>query len=117
MRLSTTNSARMLHARTSLRRTTEGLMASYIHPSGRVGVLVEVNCETRHCAQSTELALYAQWIAEQVAAANPLAVDRDELAPELVARRHRAFVAEAMANGGTDEAVEAAVDRKMAAFY
>ena len=113
--------ARHLAPRTTTRRTTEGTMASYVHPNGMVGVLVEVNCETRECARSVEFLLFAQWIAEQIAAASPLAVDRDQLAPELVARRHRQFVADVLADAGTleadDSAVAAIVDRKMEAFY
>ncbi len=115
--------ARHLAPRTTTRRTTEGTMASYVHPNGMVGVLVEVNCETRECARSVEFLLFAQWIAEQIAAASPLAVDRLEISspPELVARRHRQFVADVLADAGTleadDSAVAAIVDHKMEAFY
>src|ERR1700759_1384347 len=112
---------RLLGPRTTTRRTTEGTMASYVHPNGMVGVLVEVNCETKECARSVEFQLFAQWIAEQIAAAAPLAVDRDQLSPELVARRHRQFVADALADADALEAGDAAVaeivDKKMEAFY
>jgi elongation factor Ts len=112
---------RHLAPRTTTRQTTEGTMASYVHPNGMVGVLVEVNCETKECARSVEFLLFAQWIAEQVAAASPLAVDRDQLPPALVARRHRQFVAEALADANAletgDLAVAAIVEQKMDAFY
>src|ERR1700759_5307991 len=94
---------RLLGPRTTTRRTTEGTMASYVHPNGMVGVLVEVNCESKECARSVEFLLFAQWIAEQIAAAAPVPVERDQLPPELVARRHRGFVADALSDAKTLE--------------
>jgi elongation factor Ts len=112
---------RHLAPRTTTRRTTEGTMASYVHPNGMIGVLVEVNCESKECARSVEFMLFAQWIAEQIAATAPLAVDRDQLDSELVARRYRQYVADALGDGGSleagDAAVAAIVDTRMEAFY
>jgi len=123
MKLRMTYPMRAVHPRTSTRRTTEGTMTSYVHPNGLVGVLVEVNCETRECAESVEFKLFARWIAEHVAAAAPIAVERDQLSAELVARRHRAFVADALASLGASDDADAErraaelVDRRMAEFY
>jgi elongation factor Ts len=111
---------RLLQPRSTTRRTTEGTMASYVHAAGRVGVLVEVNCETQGCAKSVELMLFARWIAEHIAAAAPIAVERDQLPAELVARRHRAFVADALADCRSEADESAAgldVERRMEALY
>src|SRR3954469_25890565 len=80
------------------RRTSEGVIASYIHPNGRLGVLVEVNCETERGARAPELSALARDLAEHIAAAAPLAVRHEDLSTELVAKRRREFEEELRAH-------------------
>jgi elongation factor Ts len=98
------------------RRTTEGVIASYIHHNGRLGVLVEVNCETVEGARAPELSALARDLAEHIAAAAPLAVRENELSLELVERRRRAFEDEVRARGTDEDLVEHFVDLKMRGF-
>ena len=98
------------------RRTTEGVIASYIHHNGRLGVIVEVNCETVEGARAPALSALARDLAEHIAAAAPMAVRENELPRELVERRRRAFEDEVRARGTDDDLVEHFVDAKMRAF-
>ncbi len=66
-------------AKKSGRETSEGLVVSYIHTGGRVGSLVELNCETDFVARTDEFAALGRNLAMQVAAMNPLHVDRDSI--------------------------------------
>jgi elongation factor Ts len=68
------------------RSTGEGLVVSYIHPGNKIGVLLEVNCETDFAAKTEDFQLFAKNIAMQIAATAPLAVDRNSLDQELVAK-------------------------------
>ena len=124
MKLLSKYQTRRFQPRTSTRRTTEGTMVSFVHPNGKLGALVEVNCETLACAESVEFQLFAKWIAEHVAAAAPLAVEREQLPSDLVTRRHQTFVAEALARIANIEDVYEAeriaadiVEEKMTAFF
>jgi elongation factor Ts len=101
------------HANAVVRRTTEGVIASYIHHNGRLGVLVEVNCESVRASRAPELAALARDIAEHIAAAAPLAVRREDLSPELVAQRRLAFENEVRAHGKPESLVDGFVDIKM----
>ena len=73
------------------RRTSEGVIASYIHHNGRLGVLVEVNCETERGARAPELSALARDLAEHIAAAAPLSVRLDDLPADLLEKRRREF--------------------------
>lgn len=69
-------------AKKSERTTKEGIVASYIHAGGKVGVLLEVNCETDFVARNEEFKALAQEIALHIAAAAPVYVSRDQVPPE-----------------------------------
>jgi elongation factor Ts len=99
------------------RRTGEGLILSYIHHNGKLGVLVEVNCETDFVARTTDFATLAGQIAEHIAGAAPVAVDRDALPPEVVARKRAAFEEDAHASGKPDDLRAKIVDGKMKAYF
>ncbi len=73
-------------AKKSARAATEGAVASYIHMGGKIGVLVEVNCETDFVARTDAFQALVKDVAMQVAAAAPLCVRREEVPAELVAR-------------------------------
>ena len=98
------------------RHTTEGVIASYIHHNGRLGVLVEVNCESVGAARTTEMSSLAKHLAEHIAAAAPLGVRREDLSPELVTQRRRLFEHEVRTHGKPEELVDGFVDGKMRAY-
>jgi elongation factor Ts len=99
------------------RRTSEGLIVSYIHHNGKLGALVEVNCETDFVARTDDFAILAQQLAEHVAAAAPIAVSRDALPPEAIEAKLEAFVAEVRAAGKPEALVEKIVTGKLEAYF
>jgi elongation factor Ts len=90
-------------AKKATRVATEGTIASYIH-SSRIGVMVEVNCETDFVARTPEFQAFAREIAMQVAAMNPQYVDADEIPPEAL-ERERGICLEQAKRSGRPEAV------------
>ena len=113
-----TTHVRELRRRTGTvgRRTTEGVIASYIHHNGRLGALVEVNCETVAGSRAPQIAALARDLAEHIAAAAPLAVRRDELNPELVARRRREFESHFRMQGKPEHLIDGFVEVRMRQF-
>ena len=98
------------------RRTSEGVIASYIHHNGRLGVLVEVNCETERGARAAELSALARDLAEHIAAAAPLAVRHDDLSADLVAKRRRELEDELRSHGKPEHLLRELVDVRMRAY-
>jgi elongation factor Ts len=99
------------------REVSEGLVEAYVHPGGRVGVLIEINCETDFVARTEEFQSLVHNLAMHVAASSPLAVSRGELSPQLL-EQERAIFAEQLKNEGKPaELVERIVGGKMEKFY
>jgi elongation factor Ts len=99
------------------RMTKEGLVESYIHVGGKVGVLIEVNCETDFVARTEEFRQLAREVAMHVAATSPLAVSVDQLPAEVVERERRIYT-EQVAQEGKPEAIRAKiVEGKLKKFY
>ena len=99
------------------RQTSEGRIASYIHHNGRLGAIVEVNCETDFVARTDDFAILATQLAEHVAAAAPIAVTRDGIDPDVVAEKARTFETEVRAAGKPAALVDRIVDGKLAAYF
>jgi elongation factor Ts len=99
------------------RRTSEGLIASYIHHNGKLAALVEVNCETDFVAHTDDFAILAQQLAEHIAAAAPIAVNREALAPDLIEAKRVAFESEARAAGKPDSLIAKIVGGKIEAYF
>ncbi len=99
------------------RPTGEGVIASYVHHNGTLGVLIEVNCETDFVARTDDFRTLVRYLAEQVAGAAPIAVTRDALPPETVAQRRRAFEAEVRASAKPAHLAIRIVDGKMDAYF
>lgn len=99
------------------RETAEGLVVSYIHPGNRIGVLLEVNCETDFVARTEEFQEFARNVAMQVAAAAPLAVTREEISAELIEKEREVFRSQALAEGKPEKVVEKIVDGRIEKFY
>ncbi len=95
----------------------EGLVGSYIHHNGKVGVLVEVNCETDFVARNPEFQALVKQIAEHIAAAAPIAVDKDLVPPDRVERERRIFEEQVRASGKPAQMIEKIVSGKVDAFY
>ncbi|HTE47369.1 MAG TPA: elongation factor Ts [Gemmatimonadaceae bacterium] len=99
------------------RRTTEGVMASYVHHTGKLGVLIEVNCETDFVARTDEFVILARQLAEHVAAAAPIAVNREAMPFDVVELRRRTFERQVRASGKPEHLVDRIIDGKMEAYF
>lgn len=99
----------------STRTTKEGLIESYIHLGGKVGVLIEVNCETDFVARNDEFRAFVRDLCLQIAAANPLYVSRDQV-PEADLAKEREIAA-ATVVGKPPAVVQKIVDGKLESFY
>jgi elongation factor Ts len=92
------------------REATEGAVVSYIHGGGRIGVLVEINCETDFVARNEDFQAFTREVALQIAAMNPQFVRRDEVAQDVVDREREVLVAKAKETGKPDPVVQKMVD-------
>ncbi len=99
------------------RVTAEGLVESYIHGGGRIGVLVEVNCETDFVAKTDEFKELVKDIAMQVAAAKPQYVKREEVPDEVVEKEKNVLKAQALNEGKPEHIVEKMVQGRIDKFY
>jgi elongation factor Ts len=99
------------------RQASEGLVESYIHPGGRIGVLVEVNCETDFVARTDDFQALARGIAMHIAAMAPLAVKREDLPAELVARERTIHEDMVRAEGKPEAIVPKIVEGKLNKWF
>jgi elongation factor Ts len=106
-----------LAARREGRVATEGLVGSYIHGGGKIGVLVELNCETDFVARTPEFQGLLKDIAMQIAAANPRYVRREDVPLEEVDREKDIYRQQALDLGKPQQVAEKIVEGKMARFY
>jgi elongation factor Ts len=104
-------------AKKSGRATKEGLVGSYIHSNGKIGVIVEVNCETDFVARTDEFQALARDLAMHVAAADPACVERGEVDPSMVAREREVMLAQAKDSGKPANIVEKIVEGKIEKWY
>ena len=104
-------------AKRAERETREGAIGSYIHMAGKIGVLVEVNCETDFVARTDAFQALVRDVAMHVAAANPVAIRREDFPAEMV-ERERAVYREQMRESGKPEHIwDKIVDGKVDKFY
>jgi elongation factor Ts len=104
-------------AKKSGRIAAEGLVDSYIHGTGRIGVLIEVNCETDFVAKTPEFHAFVRDLAMQVAAANPQYLCRDEVAPEIVEHEREVLRAQALNEGKPAKIIDKMVEGRVDKFY
>jgi len=97
------------------RVASEGSVGSYIHAGGKLGVLIEINCETDFCAKSEAFQALVKELAMQVAAANPRCVRREELSPAVVEQERQIYASQA--EGKPAAVVTKIVDGKIEKFY
>jgi len=99
------------------RAMTEGTIQSYIHMGGKLGVLVEVNCETDFVAKNEDFIQFAKNIAMHIAATNPLGLRAEDVPEETVQRERDIYQAQALETGKPENVIAKIVDGKMNKFF
>ena len=99
------------------RDVSEGLIDSYIHPGNRVGVIVEVNCETDFVAKTDDFRALVHDILLHIAMANPLCIDKDDLPSESLSKEENLFREQALKEGKPDNIVDKVVAGKLEKYY
>jgi len=95
------------------RATSEGIVECYIHAGGKLGVMVEVGCETDFVAKTDDFQAFAKDIAMHVAAVSPVAVTREEVPGEMVEREKEIYINQAKDSGKPDNIIEKIVSGKI----
>src|SRR5437879_298168 len=104
-------------AKKAARVTSEGSVASYIHAGGKIGVLVEVNCESDFVARTEDFKELVHDVAMHIAASDPKFIRKEDVTPEDYAREKDIYLAQAKASGKPDNIAEKMVEGKMGKFY
>ena len=99
------------------RETKEGLVYSYIHAGGRLGVMIEVNCETDFVAKTDGFIELAHNLAMQIAATNPISLDKDSVSTDVVAKEKEIYTDQAKSSGKPDNIIEKMVEGRLSKFY
>ncbi|HEY7216898.1 MAG TPA: translation elongation factor Ts [Candidatus Binatia bacterium] len=99
------------------RVATDGAVAAYVHPGGKIGVLVEINCETDFVARTAEFQALLKDVAMQVAAASPRYVRREEVPTAEIEKEQSIYRQQALETGKPEKVVEKIVEGKMERFY
>jgi len=99
------------------RSADEGLVVSYIHPPGKLGVLVEINCETDFVARTDDFKDFAKKVAMHIAAYPPQVVSRENLSPEVVESEKKVLMTQLEGSGKPPEIMEKIVTGRMEKFY
>ncbi len=98
------------------RETSEGVVQPYVHTGGKLGVMVEVNCETDFVAKSEDFQEFAKNIAMHIAATNPIGITPEDVPAETLAREKDIYVDQAKQTGKPDNVIEKIVEGKMNKF-
>lgn len=104
-------------ARRAGRIAAQGVVDAYIHLGGRVGVLVEVNCETDFVARNEQFRDFTRNICLQVAAANPQYVDKEEVPPGVLEKERAVLRGQALREGKPEQVIERIVEGRIAKYY
>ncbi len=99
------------------RIATDGLVSSYIHAGGKMGVLVEINCETDFVAKTEDFQTFVKNIAMHIAAANPQYIRREEIPEEALERERAIYRTQAQDSGKPQKVIDKIVEGKMERFY
>jgi elongation factor Ts len=99
------------------RIASEGRVGSYIHAGGKIGVMVEVNCETDFVAKTDDFLAFAKDMAMQIAASNPSYVRREEVTPDVLEREKEIYRAQARDAKKPEKVMEKIVEGKLEKFY
>jgi elongation factor Ts len=99
------------------RATKEGIIASYIHAGSKLGVLVEINCETDFVARTEDFQAFAKDIAMHVAAAAPITVAREEIDQNAIAKEREIYKQQALNEGKPEKIIDKIVEGKLEKYY
>jgi elongation factor Ts len=99
------------------RTTSQGQVQSYIHGGGKIGVLVEVNCETDFTGKTEDFTLFVRDLAMQIAATSPVAIDRDQVPEEILQKEREIYASQARETGKPENVIEKIVEGKLKKFY
>ncbi len=99
------------------RSTSEGVIYSYIHPGDKLGVLVEINCETDFVARTEDFINFAKDIAMQIAASAPLTVGREELDQSLIENEKNIYRQQALNEGKPEKIIDKIIEGKIEKYY
>ena len=99
------------------REASEGIIASYIHPGSRLGVLLEVNCETDFVARTDDFQQFTKNVAMHIAASNPQAVGREDLDAAVVDKEREIYLEQAKNEGKPDHIAEKIVQGRLEKYY
>jgi elongation factor Ts len=99
------------------RVAADGAVGAYVHPGGKIGVLVEINCETDFVARTTEFQSLLKDIAMQIAAANPRYVRREDVAADEIEKEREIYHRQGIESGKPEKVIEKIVDGKMERFF
>jgi len=98
-------------------KATEGQIQSYVHMGGKIGVLVEVNCETDFSAKTEDFTNFSRNLAMHIAATNPISISPEDLSSEIVEREKEIYSDQALQLGKPEKVVEKIVEGKLKKFY
>ena len=99
------------------RIASEGIVDSYIHGGGRIGVLIEVNSETDFVAANEEFRQFVKDMAMQVAASNPLYVKREDVDPKVIEKEREIYRAQALNEGKPEKIIEKMIEGRVEKYY
>jgi elongation factor Ts len=99
------------------RSTSEGQIQSYIHAGGKIGVMVEVNCETDFTGKTSEIGGFAKNLAMQIAATNPIAIDRESIPAPVLDKERDIYATQAKESGKPEKVIDKIVEGKLKKFY
>ena len=99
------------------RIAADGLVASYIHAGGKMGVLVEINCETDFVAKTEDFQTFVKNMAMQIAAANPQYIQREDIPPDVLEKERRIYRSQALDAGKPEKVIDKIVEGKVERFY
>jgi len=104
-------------AKRAAKETLEGVVSAYIHSNKKIGVLVEVNCETDFVARTSEFQQFAHDLAMQIAATNPIAISREQVPPEVLEREKKIYEEQLKEAGKPENIIPKIVEGKLEKFY
>ena len=99
------------------RATSQGQVQSYIHAGGKIGVLVEVNCETDFTGKTEDFVNFVKDVAIQIAATSPIAVDRESVPEDILEKEKDIYATQAKTSGKPDKVIDKIVEGKLKKFF
>jgi elongation factor Ts len=99
------------------RETKEGIISSYIHSGSKIGILIEVNCETDFVARNEEFQAFVKEVALQIAASHPLYVKREDIPEDVIEREKNIYLAQMKESGKPESAWEKIIKGKLEKYY